>query len=118
MRRTQRQSSLQTLVIGLIAISELIDDPQEGELAVEWTPRLFAMPAGYLSRRVLINLVDIVDAEQLCGMVAYITNLQRKIAGQCLLDVEIPVGNIRSAKIAIHSEGINKVLRCNQRWQR
>src|ERR1700745_653871 len=107
------QSCLESVIFRLVTVRQKIDHCQVGEaratcarstlrdraVVSEWPPELLAT---IIQRRVY--LVDVIHAVQLGSFAPHVTNLQRRVAGNGSLNVQVPVAYIGSAQIPIHSQ--------------
>src|SRR2546426_2684978 len=93
------ESSLQAVVVGAINVPHLKDVAQEGERRIE-------RPAGLFVAQYVIGgdvLVNVPDADQVRAAVSNVCNLQREIRRERVLNVQIPVVNVRSGDVAINT---------------
>src|ERR1022692_47109 len=91
MKVARRQGALQGVVVRAINVAHLIDVGQVGELG-----------KGESSGR--RHLVNVASAHQIRAVVAHVCNLEGKIVGDGVLNVQGPVINIRSGEVRVDSE--------------
>src|SRR5712692_2746457 len=86
---------LQSVVSRSIKIREVVDESQ-----------VWGLGGKGQRARYRIGLIEINDAGKLHSMVANVGHVETKLSGESMLDAQRPVHHVRSAEIAIHSEGV------------
>src|SRR5580700_9566566 len=90
---------LQTLVSRAIDVREIVYILKIRELSGKRQNR---------SPRCRGGLIEVNDARKFRSMVANVADIESKPAGKSMLDAQSPVLHVRSAKIALHSEGVTR----------
>src|ERR1700738_5112141 len=99
------KSGLQTVVRRAVKVREVVDLAEIREIVGKRE-----------SSRVDVELIEINDAGQFCGVVANIGDVERKFARERMLDAQSPVLYVRGAEITVHGEGVARTRVGSSAW--